>query len=161
MDPLAIGVTVGGVVLAIAVNLYFFTPRRATVATAPPPATPPHGLEAAPAAVRPMEVPPEAGAAIAAPEAPPVAPEAQEVRIHVRDGYDPSVIEVRAGQPVRIIFHREEVEGCSDTVLMPEWGIVQRLPAYQDTVVEFTPTEPGQFEFTCGMRMLRGKVVVR
>ncbi|MEK7330492.1 MAG: cupredoxin domain-containing protein [Candidatus Eisenbacteria bacterium] len=125
MDPVAVGVTVGGVALALAVNLYFFSPRRAAVA-------------------RP-----------AAPEGP------QEVRIAVRGGYEPPVIEVRAGRPVRLVFRREEVDGCSDTVLLPEWGIVQRLPAHQDTVVEFTPEKPGEFAFTCGMRMLRGKVVVR
>jgi plastocyanin domain-containing protein len=125
MDPVALGVTVGGVALAVAVNLYFFAPRRAVVAQP------------------------------AAAEGP------QEVRITVRGGYQPPVIEVRAGRPVRLVFRREEVEGCSDTVLLPEWGIVQRLSAYQDTTVEFTPQQPGEFEFTCGMGMLRGRVVVR
>jgi hypothetical protein len=37
MDPAAIGVTLGGVALAIGVNLYFFSPRRAAVAEVPPP----------------------------------------------------------------------------------------------------------------------------
>jgi plastocyanin domain-containing protein len=94
--------------------------------------------------------------------APPAAADGpQEVRVAVADGYQPSVIEVRAGRPVRLVFRREEVAGCSDTVLLPAWGIVQRLPAYRDTVVEFTPQHPGEFEFTCGMRMLRGTIVVR
>jgi plastocyanin domain-containing protein len=93
---------------------------------------------------------------------PPVALEGpQEQRIVVRDGYDPAVIEVQVSRPVRLVFRREEVEGCSDTVLMPEWGIVQRLPAHEDTAVEFTPRTPGEFEFMCGMHMMRGKVVVR
>ena len=125
MDAATVWVTTGGLALAVAVNLYFFSPRRAAMAR--------------PAAV----------------EGP------QEARIAVRGGYEPPVIEVRAGLPVRLVFRREEVEGCSDTVLLPEWGIVQRLPAYQDTAVEFTPQRPGEYEFTCGMHMLRGKVVVR
>lgn len=125
MDPAAVWVTTGGLALAVAVNLYFFSPRRATVA-------------------RPVDA-----------EGP------QEVRVAVRGGYQPSVIEVRAGRAVRLVFRREEVEGCSDTVLLPAWGIVQRLPADQDTVVEFTPLHPGEYEFTCGMRMLRGTIVVR
>lgn len=86
---------------------------------------------------------------------------AQEVRIRVRDGYDPARIEVRAGAPVRLVFHREETEGCSDTVLIPEWHITRRLPAHQDTIVEFMPDKPGTFEFTCGMHMLRGAIVVK
>ncbi len=86
---------------------------------------------------------------------------AQQVRITVRNGYDPARIEVRAGAPVRLLFRREEVEGCSDTVLLPEWGITRRLPAHQETAVEFTPRRTGEFEFTCGMHMLRGTIVVR
>lgn len=135
MDPAAIWVTAGGVVLAAAVNLYFFSPRRAVVAAPPAPAV--------------------SGPGLAEFDGP------QEVRILVRDGYDPPVIQVNAGRPVRLVFHREEVKGCSDTVLLPEWAIVQQLPAHQDTVVEFMPLDAGEFEFTCGMQMMRGKIVVR
>jgi plastocyanin len=154
MDPVALAVTVGGVALALAVNLYFFAPRRAVVA--PPAAAAPPA-----AGVKPSAVPRAAGASpeAAAPSATVEGP--LEARITVRGGYDPSVIEVRAGRPVRLIFHREEMEGCSDTVLLPEWGIYQHLPAHEDTVVEFTPEQPGEYEFTCGMQMLRGKIVVR
>jgi plastocyanin domain-containing protein len=58
------------------------------------------------------------------------------------------------------VFHREETAGCSDTVLIPEWRIAQHLPAFQDTVVEFTPVTAGEYEFTCGMHMMRGTIVV-
>lgn len=137
MDPAAIWVTVGGGVLAIVVNVYFFSPRRATVAVPAPSA------------------PPASPTLLAEPEG------SQDVRITVRDGYDPSVIQVRIGRPVRLVFRREEVKGCSDTVLLPEWAIVQQLPANEDTVVEFLPLDTGEFEFTCGMHMMRGKVIVR
>lgn len=90
----------------------------------------------------------------------PVAAGPQEVRITVRGGYDPPRIEVRAGLPVRLVFRREEVAGCSDTVLIPAWGIAQRLPAGEDTAVEFTPETRGEFEFACGMHMMRGSIVV-
>ena len=88
-------------------------------------------------------------------------PGVQEVQIRVASGYDPSVVEVEAGRPVRLVFRREEVEGCSDTVIIPEWKIVQRLPTGQDTAVEFTPARAGEYEFTCGMHMLRGTIRVR
>ncbi len=71
------------------------------------------------------------------------------------------MIEVEAGRPVRLLFRREEVAACSDIVLLPEWGIVQRLPAHEETAVEFTPREPGTYSFTCGMNMMRGRIVVR
>ncbi len=85
----------------------------------------------------------------------------QEVRIRVASGYDPSVVELESGRPARLVFHREEVDGCSDTVLIPEWGITKHLPAWQDRAVEFTPQRAGRYEFTCGMHMLRGTISVR
>ena len=35
------------------------------------------------------------------------------------------------------------------------------LPPHQLTPVEFTPEKAGEYEFTCGMGMLRGKLIVR
>ena len=37
MNPAAVWVTLGGVALAIGVNIYFFSPRQAVVAEVPPP----------------------------------------------------------------------------------------------------------------------------
>ncbi len=85
---------------------------------------------------------------------------AVEVHIRVRGGYDPAVVQVPAGRPARLVFLREETEGCSDTVLLPEWGIVKQLPAHVPITVEFTPAKPGSYEYTCGMHMLRGRIVV-
>jgi plastocyanin domain-containing protein len=85
----------------------------------------------------------------------------QEVRVRVTNGYDPSVIEVAAYRPARLVFHREEVEGCSETLVIPEWNVTRRLPAYEDTVIDLAPHAPGDYEFTCGMHMLRGTIRVR
>lgn len=84
----------------------------------------------------------------------------QEVRIEVAGGYSPGVVRVSRGAPVRLIFDRQETSGCSEEVVLPEFGIRRYLPAHEETVVEFTPGETGSFEFTCGMGMMRGKVVV-
>ena len=35
------------------------------------------------------------------------------------------------------------------------------LPLNESVVVEFTPKEPATVEFTCGMAMLRGTIVVQ
>lgn len=84
----------------------------------------------------------------------------QEVRVVVRGGYDPDVIVVRAGQPVRLNFYRDESASCSETVLFGDFGIARTLPAFETTPVEFTPEKAGEFTFTCGMNMLRGKLIV-
>lgn len=83
-----------------------------------------------------------------------------EVTIAVRGGYDPAQIRVRRGVPVRLIFDRQETSGCSEEVVIPEFGVRKFLPAHRRTAVDVTPDEPGTFEFTCGMGMLRGRIVV-
>ena len=84
----------------------------------------------------------------------------QEVQVAVKGGYTPDVIVVKKGRPVRLAFHREETAACSDTVVFGDFGISKPLPAFKTTAVEFTPQESGEFTFTCGMGMLRGKLVV-
>lgn len=84
----------------------------------------------------------------------------QEVKVLVKGGYSPDIIEVRAGVPVRFLFDRRETGDCSSRVVFPDFKINQSLPAYATTAVEFTPTETGDFGFACGMNMLRGRVRV-
>lgn len=85
----------------------------------------------------------------------------QEIEVTVKGGYSPDVIVVERGKPVRLNFYRDETAGCSDRVVLGDFGIARDLPAYKTTAVEFTPGEAGEFTFTCGMNMMRGKVVVK
>jgi plastocyanin domain-containing protein len=84
----------------------------------------------------------------------------QEVRIRVASGYSPSHVRVRRGAVVRLLFDRQEASGCSEEVVLPEFGIRRFLPANRETAVEFTPERAGEFEFMCGMSMLRGRITV-
>jgi plastocyanin domain-containing protein len=84
----------------------------------------------------------------------------QRARIVVQGGYTPSTIRVMAGRPVRLEFDRQETSGCTEEVVLPQFGIRTYLPAHQTTPVEFTPQKPGRFEFTCGMAMVRGTILV-
>lgn len=84
----------------------------------------------------------------------------QEIKIVVQGGYTPDTIVVEKGRPVRLNFDREENSPCSDTVVFGDFGIARPLPAFQTTPVEFTPQRTGEFVFTCGMNMLRGRLIV-
>ena len=83
----------------------------------------------------------------------------QEVAVAVRGGYTPATVRVKAGSRVRLVFDRQETSGCSEEVVFPAFGIRTYLPAHQKTPVEILPTAPGTYDFTCGMSMLRGRVV--
>ena len=85
----------------------------------------------------------------------------QEVTIRVEGGYDPSVIEVAAGRPVRLTFDRRENNPCSDELVIRDFGIRRDLPAFERTTIEVTPPAPGRYEFSCGMGMLHGALVAR
>lgn len=83
----------------------------------------------------------------------------QEVTVAVHGGYAPSTIRVKAGAPVRLLFDRQETSSCSEEVVFGDFGIRTYLPAHETTAVTVTPPTPGVYEFTCGMSMLRGKLV--
>jgi len=84
----------------------------------------------------------------------------QEIAITVKGGYSPDLIRVQKGVPVRLTFDRQETGECTSRVVFPDFRINQSLPAYQQTIVEFTPTETGQYGFACGMNMVHGTVIV-
>jgi plastocyanin domain-containing protein len=84
----------------------------------------------------------------------------QEVAITVKGGYTPDVIVVKAGQPVRLRFTRQESSACSEKVLFPDFNQNALLPEGQEVTLEFTPEKPGEYGFQCQMGMLRGKLIV-
>ncbi len=85
---------------------------------------------------------------------------AQEVAVTVKGGYTPDVIVVKAGQPVRLHFTRQESASCSERVLFPDFNQNALLPEGQEVTLEFTPAKAGEYGFQCQMGMLRGKLVV-
>ena len=84
----------------------------------------------------------------------------QEIAITVKGGYTPDLIVVKAGQPVRLRFTRQESSACSEMVLFPDFSQSAKLPEGEEVSVEFTPDKPGEYGFQCQMGMLRGKLIV-
>lgn len=85
----------------------------------------------------------------------------QEIKITVKGGYSPDVIVVKENVPVKLDFYRDETASCSEEVIFGDFGIARHLPAFKTTPIEFTPEKAGEFTFTCGMNMLRGKLIVQ
>jgi plastocyanin domain-containing protein len=85
----------------------------------------------------------------------------QQVDIMVKGGYSPNVIEVEHGKPVQLNFYRDEEGTCSELLLLPDFNIRRDLAPFKTTAIEFLPKQAGTFEFTCGMHMLRGSLVVK
>ena len=85
----------------------------------------------------------------------------QEATIKVTEkGYEPAQLKLQLGVPARLTFVRETENTCGTEVIFPDYDIERVLPLNERVVVEFTPQESGEFVFTCGMNMLRGKLVI-
>ncbi|HEY8175382.1 MAG TPA: cupredoxin domain-containing protein [Gemmatimonadaceae bacterium] len=84
----------------------------------------------------------------------------QQIDVEVKGGYEPGVIRVKRGVPVRLVFNRQETSPCSEEVVLGDFNIRRFLPAFQRTPVDFTPDKTGTFDISCGMSMLHAKLVV-
>lgn len=84
----------------------------------------------------------------------------QEVMILVKGGYTPDTIIVRHGKPIRMNFRREETAACSEKVILADFDRSADLPTGETVPVEFVADAPGEYEFTCPMGMLRGRLIV-
>ena len=81
-------------------------------------------------------------------------------RVRVRGGYEPDTIYGRVGEPLRLMFRREETAPCSERVVFPAFGKSAMLPAVPGRRRRAAPHEPGAYEFTCQMGVLHGTLVV-
>lgn len=80
----------------------------------------------------------------------------QEVAMTVtRYGYEPDVITIKAGVPVRWTVEGSLASGCTSIMTIPSLNISQALRKGEN-VIEFTAPEPGNLAFMCSMGMVRG-----
>jgi RND family efflux transporter MFP subunit len=76
-------------------------------------------------------------------------------------GFEPATVAVRAGTPARLTFIRTTDKTCGTEVVFPSLNITRALPLDEPVRIEFTPAGSGEIAFACGMKMLRGAVVVQ
>jgi hypothetical protein len=76
-------------------------------------------------------------------------------------GFDPARIPARAGQPLKLAFFRLDAQNCAQEVVFPTLGIKKALPPRQTVVIDVTPRKTGILNFSCGMKMLHGELLVR
>ena len=83
----------------------------------------------------------------------------QRISVDVSTGaYEPSVITAKAGVPLEITFGQGG--GCLASVLVPDFGIDQDL-TQGGAVVKLPAMKAGEYQFSCGMQMVFGKIVVK
>jgi Uncharacterized protein conserved in bacteria len=85
----------------------------------------------------------------------------QKVNVTVAGGYQPQVVNLEKGTPAEITFTRTSSQGCLDVVHSQELGFEKELPLNTAQTVKIPTTESGEFTFSCGMDMFKGKVVIK
>jgi len=74
--------------------------------------------------------------------------------------FQPSVLDIPAGVPVRLIVDRQEANACSDQLAVPQLGVLVDLAPNATTVVDLPPATAGTYTLTCGMGMMSGQLRV-
>lgn len=76
-------------------------------------------------------------------------------------GYSPNVLNIKAGVPVRWVIDAKQMSGCTSAIMIESLGINKNLKAGEN-IIEFIPPEGvKEIKFSCGMRMVWGKFVVK
>jgi membrane fusion protein, heavy metal efflux system len=104
--------------------------------------------------------PPSASTLAPAPATTRAAATVQTARIVVGDSFEPATVSLRTGTPARLTFVRTSDRSCATEVVFPSLSIKRGLPLARAVVIELTP-RTGEIAFTCGMNMLKGRVVAR
>jgi hypothetical protein len=124
--------------LAVSVALAFACQKSAPVSPPPPP--PPAALPAvAPAA--PAQVKPRVEVAI------------------TEEGFVPSTIPAKAGQPLTLVLTRTAERTCATEILFQGQEGKTDLPLGKTVEVVYTPKQSGKVKFGCAMGMMVGGVL--
>ncbi len=86
---------------------------------------------------------------------------ADSVDIVVDGGYSPEVISIQKGKTTKLNFIRKDPTGCLEEVVLGDFKIRKQLPINKKVVIELTPNKSGEFIYTCGMGMYKGKIIVK
>lgn len=85
----------------------------------------------------------------------------QKVNVTVAGGYQPEVVNLQRGIPAEITFTRTNEQGCLDVVHSKDLNFEKQLPLNVGQTVQIDTDQVGEFNFSCGMDMFGGKVVIK
>ena len=95
------------------------------------------------------------GSQISAQAEPNALEEAQRISMKVVGlEYQPNQFTVQQGVPVEWWIDGTDAAGCGRMLIAPELGIRKILSDQSSTLIRFTPNQPGQYAFNCGMGMM-------
>jgi plastocyanin domain-containing protein len=83
------------------------------------------------------------------------------INILVDGGYKPERISIPFGKITKLIFERKDRSACLEEVVLADFKVRKFLPLNEKTEIEITPDKKGTFDFSCGMGMFHGKLIIK
>lgn len=83
------------------------------------------------------------------------------IDIKVSGGYEPSTIVLKKGKKTILNLTRTDQNSCLEEIVIPDFKIKKFLPLNESVQIEITPQKEGKFNFSCGMNMYHGKIIVK
>lgn len=77
-------------------------------------------------------------------------------------GFEPSTVQVKAGQPIVLVVTRKTERTCAKEIVISARKPIRReLPLDQPVAIRMEPQKSGTVRYACGMDMVSGKLVIR
>lgn len=81
----------------------------------------------------------------------------QQVKIFITNrGYSPPQLWVKAGTPVELTLQSNDTYSCATSFTLKKFNIFEQLEPSDQKTLAFTPTEKGDFVYSCSMGMYTG-----
>lgn len=81
--------------------------------------------------------------------------------IIVEGGYKPERLSIPYGKTTTLVFNRKDASPCLEEVVLSDFKIKKFLVLNEKTEIKITPDKKGEFDFSCGMNMFHGKLIVK
>ena len=86
---------------------------------------------------------------------------AQTITLSVTEaGFTPNKLQVKQGQPVRLVVTRTTDETCAKAITIADYGVKRDLPLNKPVTIVFTPKKSGDIAYSCAMGMMGGVLSV-
>jgi plastocyanin domain-containing protein len=82
------------------------------------------------------------------------------IDILVKGGYTPAKIVIPQNIITTVNFLREDSNTCLEEVILADFKIRKYLPLNKKVSIQINPKKKGEFDFSCGMGMFHGKLIV-
>jgi plastocyanin domain-containing protein len=78
------------------------------------------------------------------------------------NGFEPTPITVKKGEPLKLVITRKTDKTCARAVVFDEPKLKKALPLNEPVEITFTPSKTGQLKYGCAMgKMVEGILEVQ